>query len=85
MRHLDRIGVPFVSVDIREDPEAAEFVRSLGHQQTPVVVVDGPPMRHWSGYRRDELDSLQYAESNQIGALLHIECADSTPDRLLTA
>lgn len=66
MRHLDRIGVPFVSVDVRSDPEAAEFVRSLGYQQTPVVVVGGPAMRHWSGYRRELLDALSEGVSDEL-------------------
>jgi mycoredoxin len=40
MTQLDRDGVPYLTVDIEQDPTAAEFVRSVndGNQTVPTVV-----------------------------------------------
>ena len=40
MTQLDRDGVPYLTVDIEQDPAAAEFVRSIndGNQTVPTVV-----------------------------------------------
>lgn len=40
-------GVTFTEIDMEKDPAALEYVKSLGHQQAPVVVLgDGTS---WSG------------------------------------
>lgn len=56
-RKLKALGLPFNSIDVTEDAEAAAFVRELGYQQAPVVVVreGGDIKKHWSGFRPDLL------------------------------
>lgn len=54
-RHLDRLGVKYVKVDVVASPALQSVARALGHQQTPVVIADG---EHWSGYRPARLDKL---------------------------
>lgn len=56
-RKLKSMGLPFNSIDITEDAEAAEFVRAFKYAQAPVVVVtEGKEVKeHWSGFRPDLL------------------------------
>ena len=56
-RKLKALGLPFNSIDVTEDAEAAAFVRTLGYSQAPVVVVreGGDIKKHWSGFRPDLL------------------------------
>lgn len=56
-RKLKALGLPFNSIDVTEDAEAAAFVRMLGYSQAPVVVVreGGDIKKHWSGFRPDLL------------------------------
>lgn len=56
-RKLKALGLPFNSIDVTEDADAAAFVRTLGYSQAPVVVVreDGDIKKHWSGFRPDLL------------------------------
>lgn len=49
-RALDKRGVTYTKVNVAEDEAAANYVRGLGHQQAPVVVIDTPTLPvHWSG------------------------------------
>ncbi len=54
---LDKQGVPFVEVDLREQPQARDYVtEELGYTEAPVVVVeDGTGQDHWSGFRPDQI------------------------------
>jgi glutaredoxin-like protein NrdH len=55
LRALERAGLDYETIDITTDPQARDFVMSLGHLQAPVVVAgDG----HWSGFRPDHIDDL---------------------------
>lgn len=56
-RKLKALGLPFNSIDVTEDADAAAFVRTLGYSQAPVVVVrEGRDIKkHWSGFRPDLL------------------------------
>ncbi len=54
-RHLDDRGIDYKIVDITQDPEAYEHVKSLGYLQAPVVQTDDD---HWSGYRPDKIDEV---------------------------
>lgn len=56
-RKLKALGLPFNSIDVTEDADAAAFVRTLGYSQAPVVVVreGGDIKKHWSGFRPDLL------------------------------
>lgn len=55
-RHLDKEGIPFTKVDVREDPNGAARIRELGYTGTPVTVAGD---MHWKDYRRDKLDQLK--------------------------
>lgn len=58
-RKLKAMGLPFNSIDVTEDAAALAFIRALGYQQAPVVVVcegeDEHIKKHWSGFRPDLL------------------------------
>ena len=56
-RKLKALGLPFNSIDVTEDADALAFIRTLGYQQAPVVVVceGGDIKKHWSGFRPDLL------------------------------
>lgn len=60
-RKLKSLGLPFNSIDVTEDTEAATFVRSLKYAQAPVVVVrEGEEIKeHWSGFRPDLLKKYE--------------------------
>lgn len=46
-RILDTQGTEYREVMLHTDETASEYVKSLGYQQAPVVVVD--EKNHWSG------------------------------------
>lgn len=54
-RALDKKGIPYNSVDVSQDPEALERLKSLGYMQAPVVVAGDD---HWSGFRPDKIEEL---------------------------
>ncbi|MGO4139349.1 glutaredoxin-like protein NrdH [Rhizobium brockwellii] len=54
-RALDRLGVDYDIVDISQDAEALDRVRSLGYMQAPVVVAGE---QHWAGFRPDMISAL---------------------------
>ncbi|MGB3676593.1 MAG: glutaredoxin-like protein NrdH [Candidatus Nanopelagicales bacterium] len=54
-RALDKAGIDYTLVDISEDPQAREYVMSLGYLQAPVVVTDDA---HWSGFRPDRIKTI---------------------------
>lgn len=56
-RKLKALGLSFNSIDVTEDADALAFIRTLGYQQAPVVVVyEGKGIKkHWSGFRPDLL------------------------------
>jgi glutaredoxin-like protein NrdH len=57
-RALDKKGIAYQSVDISQDAEALERLKSLGYMQAPVVVTD---QDHWSGFRPDKIEELAQA------------------------
>lgn len=54
-RALDKKGIAYQSVDISQDPDALERVRSMGYMQAPVVITDND---HWSGFRPDKINAI---------------------------
>ncbi|MGR9206195.1 glutaredoxin-like protein NrdH [Rhizobium leguminosarum] len=54
-RALDRLGVDYDIVDISQDAEALDRVRSLGYIQAPVVIAGE---QHWAGFRPDMISAL---------------------------
>ncbi|QPK94164.1 glutaredoxin-like protein NrdH [Actinomyces sp. zg-332] len=57
-RALDKKGINYETVDIAEDIQALEYVKSLGYQQAPVVVTDND---HWAGFRPDKISMITEA------------------------
>ncbi|EKT83058.1 NrdH-like glutaredoxin [Rhodococcus phage Mbo4] len=58
-RKLDELGVEYTSVDLADDPTAADDLKKLGHLETPVVLVRlNSGVEHWSGHRPDRLTQL---------------------------
>ena len=55
---LDKNGVEYDVVDITEDPDARDYVMSLGYLQAPVVIAGE---QHWSGFKPDAIRSLRAA------------------------
>lgn len=55
-RALDAKGIDYQVVNLAEDAAALEYVKDLGYQQAPVVVVDDQD--HWSGFRPDHIDRI---------------------------
>lgn len=54
-KYLDKYGIVYEVVDLSQDADAMDYVRSLGHTQAPVVEYDG---NHWSGFRHNLLQNL---------------------------
>lgn len=54
-RALDKAGLEYTAVDISDDTDALEHIKSLGYMQAPVVVTETD---HWSGFRPDKISAL---------------------------
>lgn len=57
-RALKKQGIAYAEVDMSQDPDALEHVKSLGFVQAPVVVADNDS---WSGFRPDKIKALAIA------------------------
>lgn len=53
-RLLDKQGLDYTKIDVTEDAQALEYIKGLGYQQAPVVIV-GDGEDHWSGFRPDRI------------------------------
>ncbi|WP_026535676.1 glutaredoxin-like protein NrdH [Arthrobacter sp. H14] len=62
-RALDKKGITYQSVDMSQDPEALDRVRSLGYMQAPVVVTEKD---HWSGFRPDKINELAQSSATSV-------------------
>ena len=62
-RALDKRGLDYTVVDISQDAEALDMVRSLGYMQAPVVVADDT---HWSGFRPDQIAALAAQKATAV-------------------
>ncbi len=54
-KKLDQLGIPHETIDVSEDPDALDYIKSLGYLQAPVIVAGDD---HWSGYSPDRLKWL---------------------------
>jgi len=60
-RHLDKAGVDYETVDVRQSPLAATLLSERGFTGTPVVIGKvGDREYAWQGYRAGDLDALIY-------------------------
>lgn len=63
-RLMDKLALPYASIDMSQDDDARTHAKSLGHLQAPVVVVsdwvelDEDADRHWSGFRDGNIKAL---------------------------
>lgn len=57
-RALDRQGFDYRVVDLTQDQQALNHVKSLGYQQVPVIIAGDD---HWSGFRPDKIGALANA------------------------
>jgi glutaredoxin-like protein NrdH len=57
-RALDRQGIDYRVVDLTQDQQALNHVKSLGYQQVPVIIAGDD---HWSGFRPDKIGALANA------------------------
>ena len=54
-RHLDKLEIPYSTINITNDIGALDKLISLGYRSAPVVVTDDDS---WAGYVPDKLDKL---------------------------
>ncbi|MGL5952353.1 glutaredoxin-like protein NrdH [Providencia rustigianii] len=52
---LDRKQLSYQVIDLSDNNQAIEFIKKLGYQQLPVVIVGE---QHWSGFRPDMINTL---------------------------
>ncbi|GAA1681213.1 NrdH-redoxin [Citricoccus zhacaiensis] len=55
-RALEKKGIDYETVDLSQDVDALERIRTLGYMQAPVVVTATGD--HWSGFRPDKIEEL---------------------------
>ncbi|KGF20792.1 MULTISPECIES: glutaredoxin-like protein NrdH [Micrococcaceae] len=55
-RALDKKGIEYDVVDMSQDADALERVRSMGFMQAPVVVTETDS---WAGFRPDKISELE--------------------------
>ncbi|HKT55659.1 MAG TPA: glutaredoxin family protein [Microbacterium sp.] len=67
---LRELGIRFTVVDLHDNPNGRllqHVTADLGYTQAPVVLVDGDPTRHWSGFQDDLLKRLAADPNDQSG------------------
>lgn len=61
VKKLDKLGLDYSKSNVSHDEDALTFVKNLGYLAAPVFVVKdeaGEIVKHWSGFRPDEIESL---------------------------
>ena len=64
-RQLTKLGVPFETVDLTENPGTLEQLQAAGFQQAPVVIT---PNNSWTGYRPDLIREVAQQVSAEANA-----------------
>lgn len=54
-RAFDKQGIDYQVIDLTQDHQALNHVKSLGYQQVPVIVAGED---HWVGFRPDKIGAL---------------------------
>lgn len=63
-RQLEKLNLSYQDVDVSENPEAVDTVRSLGYSSLPVITVEvSNQVDHWSGYQPHKLATLTQASA----------------------
>lgn len=60
-RALTKAGLAFTEVDVTEDATALAYVRDLGAQESPVVVLSTG--EHWTGFNPTRIKALKEASA----------------------
>ena len=63
-RQLTKLGVPFETVDLTQNPSTLEQLQAAGFQQAPVVIT---PDNSWTGYRPDLIREV----AQQVAEVAH--------------
>lgn len=74
-KQLDKLGIPYDTVDLTENEEAYRFVtETLGYKSAPVVIVTGNVekkdhegdmlqlnqiINHWNGFQPEQINDLK--------------------------
>lgn len=53
--HLDKLNIEYTTVDIFEDSNALEMIKSMGFMSAPVVHAGDD---WWAGYNPDKIDAI---------------------------
>lgn len=60
-RSLDRAGIEYETVNVREDPAALEELRRRDFASTPAIIATvGGREYAWSGHRPDDIQALAF-------------------------
>ena len=54
-RAFDKQGIDYQVIDLTQDPQALDHVKSLFYQQVPVIIAGDD---HWAGFRPDKIGAL---------------------------
>ncbi len=54
-RAFDKQGIDYQVIDLTQNQQALNHVKSLGYQQVPVIIAGDD---HWSGFRPDKIGAL---------------------------
>lgn len=64
-KQMDKLGIDYTEVDLREHPELVEQFKQKGHLAAPIVTTD---TKIWSGFRLEKIQSLSnYIRSMERG------------------
>ena len=73
-KRLQALGVDHSYIDVTQEPDALDAIKTLGYSTTPVVQVTCPvpnaePVTvSWSGMRYDDMNALAKVDSGDSGA-----------------
>lgn len=56
-KYMDALDVEYETIDVADNEEAREYVKSLGFQTLPVVVVENGEA--WFGFRPENIDLIK--------------------------
>lgn len=63
-RAMNKAGIAYDVVDVTEDADALDRVKSMGYAQAPVVVAGED---HWSGFRPDKIKAISAVGEAGLG------------------